>query len=157
MKGRLAAAVVALLCTACIHMVPPSPAVPHGPMDVNASTTKTWDAVIDVFASKNIPIKTMDHSSGFIVAEEMRVPQPEGRGVKSQYADCGSYNRLPYLPTHANYNVRVKGDTTHSTVQVAVFWKSVLNPTSGAAIQCTTKGVWETDAETEIKELAEKR
>jgi hypothetical protein len=141
----------------CLKAVPPVPPPPHSAMGIDASVSKTWDAVIDVFASKNIPIKTLDRSSGFIVAEEMRVGKPEGRGATSPYADCGSYNKVPFVPTHANYNIRVHGDSTRSTVQVTVFWKDVYDAKTLAVVQCSTKGVWETDAEDEIKRLAEKR
>jgi hypothetical protein len=143
--------------TACIRVVVPATPVPHSAMQVEAPIEKTWDAVIDVFASKNIPIKTLDHSSGFIVAEEMRVPPPEKRGEESPYADCGSVNRILRAPTRANYNIRVKGDSAHSSVQVTVFWKDLLDMKTLAAIDCSTKGVWETDAETEIKKRAEQR
>jgi hypothetical protein len=148
---------VAVSLSACIPSAPPAPPVPHEAMGVSASAAKTWDAVIDVFAAKNIPIKTLDHSSGFIAAEEMSVPAPEGRGTESPYADCGSVAKMPQVPTHANYNIRVKGDSIRSTVQVTVLWKHVINPTSGSTIQCSTKGTWETDAETEIKRRAESR
>src|SRR4051812_31682527 len=136
MKGMPVVTILTLATSACLHVVPPGAPAPHSAMGVNASLAKTWDAVIDVFASKNIPIKTMDHSSGFIVAEEMRVPRPQGRGGESPYADCGSYNKIPYAPTDANYNIRVKGDSVRSTVQVTVFWKSVFDAKSQAVIQC---------------------
>jgi hypothetical protein len=148
---------VAVSLAACIPTVPPAPPVPHEAMQVNAPAAKTWDAVIDVFAAKNIPIKTLDHSSGFIAAEEMRVPRPEGRGAESPYADCGTMNKIPQVPTHANYNIRVKGDSTRSTVQVTVLWKDVYDVKTGSTTQCSTKGTWETDAETEIKKRAETR
>ncbi len=154
---RVTAVTAAIALTACIKTVAPGPPVPHSPMQVNAPLEKTWDAVIDVFASKNIPVKTLDHSSGFIVAEEMRVPPPEKRGEASAYADCGSYNRIPLFPTRANYNIRVKGDSTRSSVQVTVFWKNVYDLNTGATTDCSTSGVWETDAETEIKKRAEQR
>src|SRR5450759_364363 len=111
---RQIAAVGVVVLAGCIKPKAPAPPVPHSAMEVAAPAAKTWDAVIDVFASKNIPIKTMDHSSGFIAAEEMRVPRPQKRGEASPYADCGTMNRIPQVPTHANYNIRVKGDSTRS-------------------------------------------
>jgi hypothetical protein len=138
----------------CMMPVPPGPPTPHAAMDIAAPVAKTWDAVIDVFASKNIPIKTMDRSSGFIATEEMSVPFTPR--TESPYADCGKKMGIAQPPTHANYNIRVKGDSTRSSVQVSVFWKDV-NPAAGAATQCSSKGIWETEAEQEIKARAEGR
>lgn len=150
LRTRLALVLAIAACTP----VPPAPPAPHSAMDVAAPASKTWDAVIDVFASKNIPIKTMDRSSGFIATEEMQVPFTPRQ--ESPYADCGKKMGIAQPPTHANYNIRVKGDSSRSTVQVSVFWKDV-NPAAHSSDQCSSKGVWETEAETEIKARAEAR
>lgn len=157
MKSGYTGIIIAIsLAAGCSRWAPPAPPAPRGPMEVSAPAAKTWDAVIDVFSARNIPIKTLDRSSGFIAAEQMTVPRVDGRGVASPYADCGVYNRVPQNPTHANYNIRVKGDSTRSTVLVTVLWKDVYDPQLGLTMECTTKGVWEADAEREIKRLAEK-
>lgn len=107
---------------------------------------------MDVFATKNIPIKTMDRSSGFIATEEMTSGMTTSRTPQT-YADCGRAAVGTYpAPTHANYNIRVKGDSTRSTVLVSVFWKQV-----GGAFHCTSRGVWEADTESEIKTRAESK
>lgn len=150
MKPVLASLLIVL--PACAP-VPPAPPAPHSAMEVAAPLAKTWDAVIDVFAAKNIPIKNMDRSSGFISTEEMSVPLVAGG---SPYADCGKKMGIVQPPTHANYNIRVKGDTVRSSVQVSVFWKDV-NPAARISSACSSKGVWETEAESEIKTRAEAR
>lgn len=155
MKGSRLLAISAFLTVGCAKWEPPAPPAPRSPLEVAAPAAKTWDAVIDVFSARNIPIKTLDRSSGFIAAEEMRVG-PIKVGIAGPWADCGVYSKTPQNPTHANYNIRVKGDSTHSTVLVTVLWKDLYNLETGATMQCSTKGVWETDAEREIKSLAEK-
>ena len=157
MRGFRPLLLIGLVAAGCAKWEPPAPPAPRTGMEVAAPAAKTWDAVIDVFSARNIPIKTLDRSSGFIAAEEMRVPSVEKRGTASPYADCGVFMKIPQSPTHANYNIRVKGDSTRSTVLVTVLWKDLYDPTNGGTMQCSTKGPWETDAENEIKALAEKR
>jgi len=70
----------------------------------NYSFDKIWDAVIETFAEKNIPISNMEKVSGFIASQETRVP--------SVYADCGAtplgvaFNSA--LPVIGSFNVFVK-------------------------------------------------
>ena len=143
---------ISLLALGCAS-APTTVPMPRSGIEVAAPLAKTWDAVIDVFSAKNIPIKTMDRSSGFIVTEEMYVPfKPR----ESPYADCGRAMGAPTPPTHANYNIRLKGDSTRSNVQVTVFWKE-LNPAAQLTKQCVSNGVWESAAESEIKARAETR
>ena len=109
-------AAVAISCTAAVRPAPPTP---RTGTPVNASLAKTWDAVIDVFANKNIPIKTLDRSSGFIVTEEMRMPD-KSQGYPSPVADCGTTNAgLYWHPTHANYNIRVRAMTIRRMFRLA--------------------------------------
>jgi hypothetical protein len=128
-------------------------------MPVHASFGKTWDAVIDVYAFQNIPIRTLERASGFVAAEVAtveRVPQ----GKKHPWADCGRMARgikggltNPYWiqPSTAFYNVRVKGDSLRSVVQVTVNWRSP----QAAPDNCSTKGVWESATEDNIRLRAE--
>src|SRR6266705_3775805 len=100
----------------------PAPPVPRaGVTQVAASFSKTWDAVIDDFASQNVPIKTIDRTSGLIVAERLSVARDAG-----DVADCGTDMMIGRLyPTSATYNVLVRGDSTKSTVRVTVRWLRV--------------------------------
>jgi hypothetical protein len=138
-----------LAVVACRATGPELPAPRFG-VQVDAPFTKTWDAVMDVFATKNIPIKTMDRSSGFIATEEMRSGLVSAREPIS-YADCGRSAMGMYLaPSHANYNIRVKGDSSRSTVLVSVFWKEI-----AGGYACTSRGTWEGETEHEIRTRAE--
>lgn len=135
---------------------PPAPPSPRVGTPVSASFDKTWSAVIDVFAARNIPIKNMDKSSGFIATEEMSVPGSNAR-TQNPLADCGKTGIGTYWqPTNANYNVRVKPEGSGSSVQITVFWKSVLG-SPAPTVNCTSTGKWESDAEAEIKARAEGR
>lgn len=112
--------------------------------------------MIDVMAAKNIPIKTLDKSSGLLVAEVANVPIPVG-GKPSPWADCGKSLGHYLSPNRADYNFRVKPASGGSTVQATVRWENVLSTATlgSRAVECTTKGVWESEAEADIKQRAE--
>lgn len=149
-------AALSLLVTACAAPTPPAPPAPRTAMTVNAPFAKTWGAVIDVLADNNISVKTLDRSSGFVVAERVTVPFKGGK--ESPYADCGRKMGIPQPPTHADYSVRVKDAGSTSTVQVTATWLEY-NPLVSKMPQqgnCSTKGVWESAMESAIKERSEK-
>lgn len=136
---------VLLVALACYQ--PPTTVAPErAPMKVAASFDKTWNAVVDVFADRNIPIRTIDRSSGFIATEPLGVSEDEG----PDWADCGSGEGGEVSPVRAIYNVRVRGDSSATTVRVTVRWSS-------AERECVTRGVWEGDAERNIAARAEGR
>jgi hypothetical protein len=130
----------------------------HEPQPVAASFGKTWDAVVEIFAAKNMQIRTMDRSSGFIGAESVSVPSPREMPGLVKLADCGSdpWYGAP-RPTEATYSVLVRGDSSRSTVKVSVRWTRTdthahQTPTQ---VECTTLGVWESDLEGQVKQRAE--
>jgi hypothetical protein len=143
---------------------PPAPAATRTAAVVAAPSSSTWEAVIDVFAERNIPIRTMERASGFIATEQLGVDERESL----QWADCGrSITPLKWRrdkdgkkvevkefpPNRAIYNVLVRGDNTRSTVKVTVRW-TYMGMYRGST-ECTTKGIWEGEAESEIKRRAE--
>jgi hypothetical protein len=117
-------------------------------MEVAASVGRTWDAVIDLFADRNIPIATMERVSGFIATQTLSVGR-EG----TEWADCGSFKSTPIVPDHVVYNVRVLGDSSQSTVRVTTRWTQ--GSKSELPSDCPSKGVWETDFEKAVKARAE--
>jgi hypothetical protein len=133
---------------------PSSPAAPPAPRSattVAASFDRTWSAVIDAFAARNIPIRTIDRTSGLIATDDLAVGREGG-----QWADCGKALGVSITPTRATYNVRVKGDARSSTVQFTVLWQNVYPSRMGIPSEnCSTKGVWESEAETDVKTRAE--
>ena len=151
----VAFAMLASIVTACIP-TPPEPPAPRTAMDVNAPFAKTWEAAIDVFAERNISIKTLDRASGLIVAEPVKV----GAGG-TEFADCGTdAMQVRQYPTDATWNLVVRGDSTKSTVRANVRFirigmsRAALS-TATVTEECSTRGVWETDFETRLKVTAE--
>lgn len=147
-----------MFVTACTPPQPPAAPAPVSATPVSASFGKAWDAVIDVFAQRNIPIKTIERASGFIATDPLAVAiQRDGK--PHAWADCGKAIFGGYFPpTNATYNVRVKGDSTRSTVQISVLWRYA--PPEGTIMagpgnDCSTKGVWEAEATAAIKRTAE--
>ena len=111
----VALAILASMVIACVP-IPPEPPAPRTAMDVNASFAKTWEAAIDVFAERNISIKTLDRASGLIVAEPVKV----GAGG-NEFADCGTdAMQVRQYPTDATWNLVVRGDSIKSTVRANV-------------------------------------
>lgn len=129
---------------ACVPTRPGSP-TPVQAAAVAASFGRTWDATIDVFAQRSIPIRNMERASGLIVAEVASVGS-DG----SKYADCGSDGIMARTPSSAFYNVVVRGDSSQSTVRVTAKWM-----VGAIGLECATKAVWETQLEDAIKQRAE--
>jgi hypothetical protein len=143
------------LVASCTRYEPPAPVSPRQGTAVAASFARTWDAVIDDFANRNVPIRTIERASGIIVTER------RASLVDTRYADCGArrdardevVERLN--ATHTGYNILVRGDAVRSVVKVTPIYMRV-DPTTGADIQvCESTGVWETEIEAMIKARAE--
>jgi hypothetical protein len=108
---------------------------------------QTWDAVIDLFALRNIPIRTIERASGIIATEGLRVG-PEG----ILWGYCGKKGRAEYYPTTAIYNVLVRGDSTNSTVRTTVRWSHI---DVDRNLDCTSNYTWELEFEHDVKTRAE--
>lgn len=130
----------------------PTPALAATP--VHASFAKTWNAVVDILAARNIPVKTMDRASGFVTAELTGVAP----GDIGKYADgCGGFwdsmaNGGNDPAGTARYNVLVRGDSANSTVKVTARFTELLN---GMTKNCPSKGVFETPFQQAVKARAE--
>jgi hypothetical protein len=133
---------------ACFSHTPPQPPTPRDATQVNASMGRSWDAVIDLFAARTIPIRTIERASGIIVMEQLSVGE-EGIG----WADCGKVAGIPIAPNYATANVLVRGDSTRSTVKTTVRW--VKSSIKERLIKCSTSHVWELALEAGVKTRAE--
>lgn len=115
-------------------------------------------------------MKTIDRPSGYIAAERI------GAGNNAKWADCGKLSGPllsekggggPVAPQQAVFNVRVRGDSVASTVQIVVRWTAVAAAqvvSSGVGsrpqnsynqIVCVTTTIWESEAIREITRRAE--
>lgn len=144
--------VVASACT-----TPPAPPAPREATAVNASAGRTWDAVIDAFAARNIPIRNMERASGFVSTDMLGTVRTD-----TAYADCGKAMGMVIPPARATYNVLVRGDSSRSTVRVTVRWMfggnaAGLSSNASPITECSSKGVWETAFEQQVKARAESR
>jgi len=121
---------------------------------VSASFGKTWNAVIDILADRNIPVKTLDRASGFVAAELAGVSQDDMGKLAS---GCGGFmdslaNGGNVPPAVARYNILVRGDSTASTVKVTAKFTEII---SGTTKECTTKGTFEQPFQNDVKSRAE--
>ncbi|HET9041010.1 MAG TPA: hypothetical protein VFN40_12610 [Gemmatimonadales bacterium] len=113
-----------------------------------AGAGETWDAVVDLFAARNIPIRTIERASGLVAAEELSLG-----GEGSEWADCGRLNGSPLYPNRAIYNVLVRGDSAGSSVKATVRW--VYLNSDRRAVECSTTHAWEEAFEAEVRSRAE--
>lgn len=146
MRNILVVLVGGSMC-ACASQ-PPAATAPRPATSVSASFGRSWDAVIDVFAEHNIPIRNMERASGLIVTDAMSVTKSDW-----EYADCGTIIGMPRRPTTVSYNVLVRGDSMASTVKVTPRWVQVLDATKSEA--CGSRGTWESAFESRVKATAE--
>jgi hypothetical protein len=137
-----------LLCVACNSYQAPLPPAPRDATLVSASAGLTWDAVVDLFAARNIPIRTIERASGFVATDELSVGA-EGR----KWADCGKLNSVRLGPERAIYNVLVRGDSASSSVKATVRW--TYSAAKLGVIECATSHAWEEGFEAEVKAHAE--
>ncbi|HET8624373.1 MAG TPA: hypothetical protein VFM14_12490, partial [Gemmatimonadales bacterium] len=68
-------------------------------------------------------------------------------------ADCGRFNGRRLLPTHAIYNVLVRGDSERSTVKATLRWTRITNDGTET---CATLHRWEAALEERVKQRAER-
>ena len=150
MKLLVRAGACALLagCGSPAYQPPPRPA-PREASHVVASMGQTWDAVIDVFATRNIPIRTIERASGLIVTDALRVGE---EGVA--WATCGSLGGQVLPPDRATYNVLVRGDSNEATVRTTVLWSRTEDP---GITECASTYIWERALETDVKARAERQ
>lgn len=138
-----------VLLPACYRYQPPPPAEPRDATTVDASMGATWDAVIDLFATRNIPIRTIERVSGIIAADLLSVDSANGL----KWADCGSFGSRQISPNTAISNVLVRGDSTSSTVRTSVRWSR--RSFKEGDLECTSRYVWERALEQDVKEHSE--
>lgn len=143
---RIAFIASSVLVCACAASLPPGPPIVRTATEVAAPVDRTWEAAVEVFANENIPIKTLDRSSGLIVAETQPVARQDG------LADCGTAFGTPLSPDAATWNLLVRGDSLRSTVKATVRFTHRLG---AADEECGTRGVWETALERKLKAAAE--
>jgi hypothetical protein len=145
--GLLVFAVLACACGGSTPPPAPAAPAPREATEVAATMGRTWDAVIDMFAARNIPIRTIERASGIIATDELSVGS-EGE----RWAVCGEGNGATLAPNLAIYNVLVRGDSASSRVMATVRW------TLGSAtsdIECTSTRIWERELERAVKARAE--
>jgi len=147
---KLLAPVLVLLSAGCGTYQPPPRPAPREASHVDASLGATWDAVIDLFATRNIPIRTIERASGLIVTDPLRVGE-EG----TAWANCGVFNGRVLPPTRATYNVLVRGDSAEATVRTTVLW--IRTREKDEPLECTSTYIWERGLEMEVKARAEQQ
>jgi hypothetical protein len=139
----------ALVCVACNSYQAPPPPAPRDATKVRASAGQTWDAVVDLFAARNIPIRTIERATALVATVELPAGA-EGR----KWADCGKRKSVLLGPERAIYNVFVRGDSVTSSVKATVRWTR--SDAKRRVIECSTTYAWEEGFEASVKAHAER-
>ncbi len=150
----LPVSILMLAAVACAHG-PTTQVTPREATPVNASFERTWNAVIDVFAERNIPIATIDKTSGLIATRSLLISAAED--TVRTWIDCGDAWGV-YKVAYAEYNVLVRGDSVRSTVKISAAWnfQQSMGMFGEHKGNCVTKHVWERAAEADIRARAER-
>jgi hypothetical protein len=139
----------ALACVACNSYQAPLPPAPRDATQVRASAGQTWDAVVDLLAARDIPIRAIERTTGLVATVELPVGTEDRR-----WADCGKRQSVPLGPERATYNVLVRGDSATSSVRATVRWtRSVAKR---GVIECSTTYAWEEGFEAAVRAQAER-
>lgn len=134
--GYLFAALVAAGCQAG------APPVPLQTVTVNAPFDRTWNAVIDIFTTSDLPIATIDKSSGLIAASSLGIGMTDG----NNWASCPGIIGPP--ASRGTFNVVVRQGVMGTDVRVTASFSNQHAP-------CRSKGVFERWIQTRVKEAAE--
>jgi hypothetical protein len=137
-----------ILLAGCARYSPPSPPTPRDATNVMASFGRTWDATLNEFADRNIPIRTIDRASGLVLTEQLMASSDT-----KQFADCGRRGAEELPATQALYNVLVHGDSQRATVKITMQWTYV---SAKVSRECSTLHRWERQTEDEIRQRAER-
>lgn len=135
-----APALLATILVACAAAPATVAPVPRPATVTAASFGRTWDAVIEHFAERSIPIRTLERASGIVITDPTRVDPDKG----VEWADCGTGWVADRFPTAGSFNVLVRGDSTSATVKVTARWVY-------EAKECATRDVFEKELEEAIR------
>lgn len=121
-------------------------------VEYDKSFDEVWEAIIASFAASNIPIKTIEKTSGIIVSDEMRVPFTI---YESDYCDCGSPAALTiFKEMYGSYNIFVRRfGSDRVSVQINTLFKAIVCDTNHICVSspCNSKGFLETKLLREIE------
>lgn len=165
--AQLAVAVSAL--SACTTLAPPITHPTDAIAHVKAPPAKTLDAVLDFFSRRPYSIDSVDRSAGVV---EITVPPSryQDNCYESEVAlQMAQNDWLPIYEPHygdqlllnhgnavtalTEFTVRVTGDSTRSTVQLAAKWYGV----DGKLLKCQLGHYWAGGFEDAIRGRAEAR
>ena len=149
-RGRLiiaAACAVLPVVWSCAPVVLPQSA-PRQPVTVTASLERTRDAVLAIFAERNITV-TQDSTGTIVFTGSLQLPEGDSGGE-----DCPNMTATQILrPQFVTYRVGFKGDGTTSNVTAFAYYSRM----PGAGTECASRGTWETQFESEVKRRAEQQ
>jgi hypothetical protein len=145
--------ILAILVFSSCATVPPGIFTFESSKMYNKNFDVVWEKIIALFAEKNISIKTLEKSSGIVVAEDTSVPfnrVPGSTKIESNFCDCGApggFNYYRELQGRFNVFVRKVG-TEQTSVQINTTYRASVF--QGQAfirwLDCNSKGFLEEKA-----------
>ena len=137
-KLSLIALVLLSIFAGCSRYRPPETRVVSNKTTFGVPFDKVWSAVVQIFAEFNLPLTTIDRSSGLIVADKV--------SVSPEYVDCGRGAEWVMTPGQVlgTYNVFVLGDTLGTTVSINMrFSRYATVLGEPIKLECVSTGVFE--------------
>jgi hypothetical protein len=136
---------------ACSSHPPATAPVPlePNPTPIDASVSRTWDALVETLVDQHISTKTLSKESGLLDTGPMNVSQwPLGSKLGAA-TDCGFGKTLAI----AQFAFLVRGDSAHSTLQVTPSYTGMNS--GGNSGTCQSTGAWESRVAHAVKLRAE--
>jgi hypothetical protein len=101
-----------------VAYTPPPPPPPPEAAIVSAPFDDAWQAVVQTFFERNIPVRTLEKASGLIESDDLR-------GELGRDCDCGSYLGIPIggygtYGGDAYYRLRVLVERSDSQSRITV-------------------------------------
>lgn len=149
---NLFAVIVFLPIAACATIAPPRPVTPTTTY-IRLPFDTTWTRVVRFFADAQVPIQTIDRSSGVIASGPFRLPADRVEA----WADCGTMSngetaiaRLAAIKNFpvitATFNVFLQPTRDSTSVRVNLGLDGTADSPGGPTkLRCVTNGAFERD------------
>lgn len=136
--GIIFVTISAVACSSSHAQTAPAPVLEPNPTPIAAPVSRTWDALVETLVDQHIGTKTISKESGLIDTGPMNMTQ-WGLAAKMGIAnDCG-FGKQVAIATLA---FLVRGDSTHSTLQITPSYTSA-NSNGSSTGTCASTGQWE--------------
>ena len=125
------------LLGACAN-IPPTGYPPPAPVTISDSVAAVWPAIIDVITERQLPIQTVDRSSGLVQTELLR-------SYSADWWDCGKHGatRQPIAEREGVYAVLTISAVPRGGTQTQLRIGADPRVSTATGAPCTSRGLYE--------------